>query len=82
MRPCFLHNFRDQAVAPEHSSRRIQEHQVRCAIRERKRSQRLQRQREARLREDGQCAATRESQTQKSVAPHARGIRRGFPFVV
>ncbi len=78
----FLHNFRHEAIAAEHSPRRIQKHQVGCAIRQRKRRQRLQRQREARLREDGVRAAARKSQTQKSVAPHARSIRHSIPLVI
>ena len=69
----FQRNFRDEMIASQNSSRRIKEHQVRSAISERKRSQRLKRQREARLGEDGALAAPRKSQSQKSVTPDALG---------
>ena len=41
MRSGFLHNFSDEMIAAQHSSRRIQEHQVGGAVREGKRRQRL-----------------------------------------
>ena len=71
VRSGFLHNFRDQVIAAQHSSRRIQQHQVGGAVRECKRRQRLQRQREARLGEDRARTAPRESQAKESVAPDA-----------
>jgi hypothetical protein len=71
VRPGFLHNFREEVIAAQHSSRRIQKHQVGGAIREGKRRQRLQRQREARLGEDRVRTVPRESQAKESVAPNA-----------
>ena len=74
----FLHNIRDQMIAAQHSSRRIQQHQVGRAVRESERRQRLQRQREARLGEDRAPFAQRKSQSKESVAPDALRI----PFTI
>ena len=74
VRPRFQHNFRSEMIATQHSSRRIQEHQVGGAVGEGKRRQRLQWQRKARLAEDCPPVALRKSQTKVPVAPNALRI--------
>src|SRR6267154_1005483 len=76
MRVFFLSDFRMKVIAAKHSTRRIEEHQVRGSIFQRKRSERLQRQREARLAENCPWAATLELQPQETVSPDSLRIRR------
>jgi hypothetical protein len=71
MRSSFLHNVRYEMIAAQHSSRRIQEHEVRSAIRERERRQGLQGQGKTRLGKDRTCAAPRKSQAKESVTADA-----------
>lgn len=67
----FQNDVRQKVIASQHSSRRVQQHQIGPAIRKSKRGQRLQREGEARLREDRILAAPRKAQLQEAVAPDA-----------
>lgn len=82
MRSGFLHDFRGEMIAAQHSAGRIEKHQVGSAVSEREWSQNLQRQREPRLRENCVRAASRESQAEKSVAADAAEISLALKITV
>lgn len=69
----FLKYFRDEAITAEHSSRWIEEHQVRCSVIECQRRERLKRQRESRFAKDRLSTAPLKLQPQVAVPPYPFG---------
>ena len=77
VRAGFLNDLRDKMIASQHSAGRIEKHQVGGSVVHLKRCERLQRQSESRLRQDGAPAAPLELQPQVAVAPDTLRIQTG-----
>jgi hypothetical protein len=71
-----LSDLCNKVIASQHTSRWIEEHEVRGSVVQLERSKRLQRQRESRLAENGPKAAPIELQPQVSVTSNALRIQR------
>jgi hypothetical protein len=77
MRAGFLNDFRDKTIAAQHSSRRIEKHQVGGSVVHLQRCERLQGQREARLPRTVRSPRRSNCSRRVSVAPNALRIQTG-----